>query len=72
MKYYEFSYGDQTKEFQSREKATKYLEKCLDRKNSQVDHIIKRNHKHDIEYVCENGERFTINRKIVGVKGLCH
>lgn len=54
-----------TKTFTSRPKADSYVEKLLNKHNLSVDHIIERNRKHDIEYVCENyGTRFFVNRVI--------
>lgn len=55
-----------TKSFKTRPQADSYVEKLLDEHDLSVDHIIERNRKHDIEYVCQNyGTRFFVNRILV-------
>ena len=68
MKYYSFDAFINSKKtihkyFITREKANKYLDKILDRYNTEVTQINKSNH--DYAYYCANNARININRHIV-------
>ncbi|MCI5745359.1 MAG: hypothetical protein MR270_03660 [Erysipelotrichaceae bacterium] len=50
------------KNFVTREKANKYLEKILSEYNLNVEDIIYKNDVHHQEFVCNDYNRITINR----------
>lgn len=50
------------KNFKTRDDANKYLAKLMDQSHLEVNEIISRNRKHDIEFVCDDYNRVFINR----------
>ena len=49
--------------FRTRDEANSYVGKLLDKYHLNVDHIIKRNRKHNVEFVCDDyRSRFFVNR----------
>lgn len=68
MKYYSFDALVRRnkkihKSFHTREKANQYLDKFLERYNTEVMQINQSNH--DIDYICTNNAKISINRHIV-------